>query len=216
MKRGMLLLFVLVILSSFAIAHQPRIVTDAPLDNPVIVENPEVSKAYYGELKGIEHNYKIESSKEFLFYINILAPDVKDARTDFIVEAMSPEVNVALLKGWDYDWTKFYDDFAGDDYLMGPMFEKTLKPGVYYVKVYNAQNAGKYSLTIGKKESFPPMEIARTLFTLPKIKKEFFGKSLFSAFFNLFGIFALVFILAIAGIVFLAYGIIRAKMRKKK
>ena len=58
-------------------------------------------------------------------------------------------------------------------------------------------------VAIGKQESFPPKEILRTIYTLPYLKKYFFNKSALIAFFNYTGLFVLILILIIWGLVFL-------------
>jgi hypothetical protein len=50
-------------------------------------------------------------------------------------------------------------------------------PGVYRIQVSNVENRGKYVLAVGELEKFPPKVILRTLITLPKLKRDFFGKS---------------------------------------
>ena len=54
-------------------AHQPEYVGS---NIKINVTNPEISKAYYGELNGQPAVYTIESQKEFKFYVNILVPDL--------------------------------------------------------------------------------------------------------------------------------------------
>jgi hypothetical protein len=49
-------------------------------------------------------------------------------------------------------------------------------PGIYTIRVNNPDNQGKYSLAIGKRESFPIKEILNTYKVLPELKMVFFGK----------------------------------------
>jgi hypothetical protein len=72
--------------------------------------------------------------------------------------------------------------------------------GTYVVVVTSSDNAGKYALAVGKKESFPIGEIIRTIGVLPRLKKEFFGKSPLTAFFNLSGAFLVLVAGGIAGL----------------
>jgi hypothetical protein len=195
-------------------AHQPRIVPENSFENPLLVEKPEVSKAYYGELTGQPNYYKIESEKEFLLYVGILAPDLEDSRTDFIVEITRDDNIIHVLDGTAHEWEIFFEEFARDSYLEGPEFEQKAGSGTYYIKVYNEENKGKYSLAVGKAESFPPGEIIKTAISLPKIKKDFFEKPAYTAFFNPLGLFLLFILLILAGIIFLIFWIIRKKKKK--
>ncbi len=60
-------LLIVVILSLTASAHQPRIVYDkyATPDRPIIIKDPEISRAFYGELDGNEDNYMIIAEEPF-------------------------------------------------------------------------------------------------------------------------------------------------------
>jgi hypothetical protein len=188
--------------------HQPRIVLNTgTLENPIKIKKPEISKAYYAELRGAPEYYEINSETDFLLYLNILAPDLESARTDFFAEILFEGVVFFTL---DSDkWEKFYEPFGGDNYLLGPEFEKTVRKGTYVIKVSNLDNTGKYALAVGKVESFPPMEILKTFIVLPKIKQDFFGKSPLTAYFNLSGLFLLVVIFILAAISYIMVRLIR-------
>ena len=54
-KLKLLIIGVLIFSPFLVFAHQPRITEDGKID----VVNPEISKAYYGELKGGPHIYTI-------------------------------------------------------------------------------------------------------------------------------------------------------------
>jgi hypothetical protein len=62
----------LLMIPGISSAHQPRI----PEGNEITVTDPEVSKAYYTELKGAPHIYTLFSDVPFVLYINILVPDI--------------------------------------------------------------------------------------------------------------------------------------------
>ena len=49
----------------------------APLEDPYLIEKPEVSKAIYSTLKGKPHIFKISSSKDFKFYAGITVPKIE-------------------------------------------------------------------------------------------------------------------------------------------
>ena len=201
MKKIILILFVFMMLG-LVLAHQPRVGFDATtLENPIEVEKPEISKAYYGDLEGSPEYYQIDSNQDFLLYVNILAPDIEGARTDFIVEVFQNDEVIYTLD--DKNWGEFYEPFGGDNYLMGPEFEEQVNAGTYLIKVSNADNLGKYSLAIGKIESFPPLEIIKTIIALTKLKKDFFNKSPLTAYFNLSGLFLLILLALIIALVFI-------------
>jgi len=189
--------FMFLLLISVAYAHQPRIV-----DNYfTIVENPEVSKAYYGELNGFPEYFSIKSEKEILLYVNILVPDLEDSRLDFKVDIIKGNKTIYTLDG---EFKRYYEEFGGDYYLRGEEYDE-FGSGDYYIKVYNLDNKGKYSLAIGKEESFPLKEIINTLIILPQLKKDFFEKSPLTAYSNLIGVFLFIFLVIIS---YLIIGII--------
>lgn len=208
--------FFLLAISLFIVsAHQPKVgFNTGTLEDPIIVESPEISKAYYGELEGSPEYYKISSDEEFLLYLSILAPDIESARTDFIGEVTKEGMIEFFLER--EEWGEFYEPFGGDNYLEGPEFEEIVSPGVYIVKVSNPDNLGKYSLAIGKIESFPLSEIINTFFALPKIKKDFFGKSPLTAYFNLSGLFLLFLIVVLVSAIFFVRYLIKKYGKDKK
>lgn len=206
MKRFDLLLIVFLFASlTFVYAHEPRYVFN---QENIIVKNPETSQAFYGELNGISNTYIINSDKEFNLYVNILAPDLPDSRTDFIVQ-INP-INISL-NGENYNWTGFYEEFAGDNYLAGPEFDMKVPAGTYNIIISNPGNIGKYSLAIGKIEKFS----IKDLLVLPLIKKNFFNKSYFATFQGIIGKGLLILLIVLILIILLIVYIIK-KIRKKK
>jgi hypothetical protein len=203
MKKFILILMIFLLFINVLSAHQPRLVynLENSEDNPIIIKSPEISKAYYGELKAQPDYYMIESQESFNLYLNILSPDLEDSKTDFNVEVILDDDLLFVLNGSQEEWKIFHEEFAGDSYLKGPEIEKTVEPGIYYIKVSNPLNTGKYSLAVGKIESFPFKEIVKTFIVLPKLKKDFFEKSPLTAYFNLMGLFLLIFLVITAGIV---------------
>lgn len=193
-------------------AHQPKLIFDV---KEIEVLEPEVSKAYYDELEGNPVDYLIDSEEDFNLYVNILVPDIEGVQTNYLVEIFEDESPLFTLYPDSQEWEKFYEPFGGDDYLMGPEFEQQVEAGEYSIKVSNPANSGKYVLAIGKKESFPFLESVKMIFTLPKLKTEFFEKSFFSVFYNLVGLFLLGFIIVVVGLIFVIYKIY-ARYRSKK
>jgi hypothetical protein len=168
-----------------AFAHQPRMVSGA---DKIIVNNPEISQAFYATLSGQPQIYEINSDKPFILYSNILTPQIKNATStnDFSIliyeqkEGRDPGL-LEVLAGPKFKWTEFYEPVAGDDYFRGPEFRREVGAGKYLVKVIQPDFKGKYVLAIGEKEKFPIAEIVKAIFVLPQEKK-FFEKSVFSIF----------------------------------
>ena len=173
-------------------AHQPRIAydTDSSESNPIIVKDPEVSKAYYGNLRGKPDYYQISSDASLTLYLNILIPEIKGyEKKDFFVQVTDQDNNqVLLINGSEYEWNPFYEPYGGDNYIMGPDARAAVSEGTYRIKVYSPENQGRYSLAIGEIESFPPAEMINALIVIPQIKQHFFGKTLIESYSNTSGL----------------------------
>jgi hypothetical protein len=210
--KKILILVILLLSISFVFAHQPRIVYKDDLSVPLEIQKPEVSQAFYGELKGSTEYYSISSDKEFNFYLGLLSPSIEEARTDFKAEISFGEESIILEK--NEEWEEFYEEFAGDSYLNGPEIEFNASAGEYLIKVYNSDNQGKYVLVVGRIESFPLDETIKTYLALPSLKI-YFEKSPLTAYFNLISIplwIILFIVIIIIGVVFY----IKRKKRRKK
>jgi hypothetical protein len=192
------LLFLLV--AGTALAHQPRLVGDRP---SIEVRDPEISQAFYARLSGNPQTYVIRSQVPLRLYVNVLVPDIPGVDLDYeavITRKGDPTDQIlALLDGKIYDWRPFYEPFGGDHYRLGPEYDDNVPAGTYTIIVSSPDNQGKYVLAVGKKEKFPPGEMARTIVTLPELKK-YFGKSPWTAYFNLSGVFLLVVAGVVAGL----------------
>ncbi len=179
MKR--LILILLIILSSFlVVAHQPKVADGGTIDDPIIIEDPIISKAYYGELNGEEEYYLIDSNEEVPIYLNVLIPG--DVLTHTVsAELINEGVMIESLDGENSEWKVFYERYGGDYYMMGPELGKNHKSskvypaGKYYVRVFNENNEGKYVLAVGEIESFPVKEIVSSFFIVPWLKSNYFG-----------------------------------------
>ncbi len=193
-------IFLSLILAGTASAHQPRLVDNAP---SIEVRNPEVSQAFYARLSGAPQTYIIRSETPLKLYVNLLAPDGPAFETDYtavIARKDGPGDEVlAVLDGKIYDWRPFFEPFGGDHYRLGPEYENDVPAGTYAIVVTSPDNEGKYALAIGKVEKFTPGEKARTIVTLPKLKK-YFGKSPWTAYFNLSGVFLLLAVGVVVGL----------------
>jgi catechol 2,3-dioxygenase-like lactoylglutathione lyase family enzyme len=157
-----------------AYAHQPQMVTDTGITR---VDKPEVSKAFYAELFGRPAVYEIVSPDSFDLYVNILVPDEAGIPTDLSVTVTSGPDSIALLEGPAHGWTKFYEPFGGDSYLMGPEQRLRVGPGTYVATVTRPGNQGRYVLAVGEREEFSFKEIIRILGLMPRLKRDFFHKA---------------------------------------
>lgn len=229
----------LLVLVGTASCHQPRIVAGGVTQ----IENPEVSQAFYGELEGGPDYYQIRSEEPFRLYVGILVPDLegidKDVSVDITKEHVHSEEELehereheeeemrVLLNGPEHEWTRWYEPFGGDWYWQGPEFrsnppEEELPEGVevsegtYNIKVFSPDNEGKYVLAVGEREEFPANEIIHTLFVLPKLKVEFFERSPWTAYFNLVGLFLLIAVGVVAGIIVGMVVLTKRMLRKKR
>ena len=79
----MLVLFISI---SAVSAHQPRLetATNVSFNNPIIIENPEISQAFYSTLHGSPDYYKINSNVPFKFYLGLLVPQSPGIQGDFV------------------------------------------------------------------------------------------------------------------------------------
>ncbi|WP_287682295.1 hypothetical protein [Methanobacterium sp.] len=173
-------------------AHQPRldIGTSVSIENPIMVDDPEISKAFYGELDGKPVYYQIHSPQPFQLYVNLLVPTSPGQGGELVsaeVTDSSGEM-IMFLNGTNSTWTPYFEEFGGDYYLNGPEATLNVPAGTYNIRVFNTQNQGKYSIAIGKIESFPANEAISALFTLPLLKEQFFSKPVSTLFFEFLGI----------------------------
>ena len=161
-----ILIFLLVFYPLSIFAHQPKLINYSPsFDNPHDVVFPEISKAYYSKLEGEPHYYKIESERDFLFYTGILSPKVNDNYKWLSIEVLNENKEVIYnADGEDFNWNEWYEPYARDWYWKGPEIGterneefKTsfmINAGTYYIKVFNKDNTGHYSLAVGEAEFF--------------------------------------------------------------
>ena len=193
-KTGLIIvIFVFLLLSvSIAAAHQPRLVIgeNASLGNPIIILNPEVSQAFYGELQGQPNFYKISSDKPFKFYLNLLVPASPGISGKFISAELldSSGKVIMVINGQKSTWESYFEEFGGDYYLKGPEARANLAAGTYYIKVFNSNNQGKYSIAVGEIESFPIDESIKAIITIPLLKEHFFAKPVTILFLEFLGI----------------------------
>ncbi|MFH1387149.1 MAG: hypothetical protein ABIH50_05745 [bacterium] len=200
MKRNISLLMIIALTVAGALAHQPVIVDRGEIK----IEKPEISRAFYGELKGQPQLYNIYSEKAFDLYVNLLVPKNTNAAGRYSANIYqiidSRRVFLVEIKADSVAWKELYEPFGGDHYLKGPEWKQAVPAGRFEIEVYNADNRGKYVLAVGEKEFFGPKEIANVYTELPKLKGEFFGGNPVSFLWSPFGIAA---VIAAAGIIYL-------------
>lgn len=186
-----LVVFSFTVVSS-ADAHEPRLVNG---DQLILIDNPEISQAFYGELKDREAYFLIDLKQAADLYFQILVPDLpgilkdKTVAIGYTAELGRPAISFAKLEPDSMVWQKYYEEFAGDDYFKGPEITKPAEPGYYLIKISSPENIGKYVLAVGQKEEFGLREAARALITLPRLKKDFFNKPVWQGFNNKIGLY---------------------------
>jgi dipeptidase E len=85
-------------------------------------------------------------------------------------------------------WQEYYEEFGRDYYLKGPEFEQKMSAGKYKIKVFSADNTGKYVLAVGKKEVFDVKSLLNIYWQLPLLKITFFETNVLQFFLTPFGI----------------------------
>lgn len=164
-------------LPGFVFAHQPRIVSG---EYPVVVDSPEISKAYYGELDGNTAVYEIKSEKQFELYLNVLVPDIAGQKKDVsaaVIKDSQLDIPFAVLEGINFSWTSFFEEYGHSTYWKGPEYKNIVPAGSYEIRVWSSNNDSKYALAIGSIESFGVKESINALKLIPKLKKDFFEES---------------------------------------
>ena len=200
----------LLFLLHLANAHIPELVLEDRnyTNEPIVVEEPEISYAYYGKLQGSPQIYKIESDKPFHLYVSLLVPYVgQDETSDVEFHIMKDGEKIVMMHDYD-NWTKWYEEYGGDWYLQGPSYEADVEAGTYLIEVHSDTNSEDYSLAIGSIERFEPTDIISTVFLLPIMKAFFWNDYLMLA------IYLVLLALVIVSILYLGRKILRQEQRK--
>ena len=208
-----LILVTFLLLPVFALAHQPRI-TESRLTE---VPDPEISKAYYAELKGEPDVYVIKAGEPFDLYVNVLVPDIAGQKKDVsavVIKNGNTEKPLAVLDGIPFEWKKFYEPFGADTYWMGPEYKARAEAGTYEVRVWSSNNDSKYSLAIGERGAFDGKEGMNALTIIPKLKKNFFEESPIGFIKSPFGWGLIVVMYLLAGIIGFALRFVMKKFVK--
>ena len=189
-------------------AHQPHLTTGRTTQ----VTNPDVSQAFYAELKGQPDEYRFTLAEPLLLFFNILVPKIPGVHQDYSAElsrkTSSGDSLVGGLDGTNAKWTDFHEPFANNDYFQGPEFREPTPPGDYVIRVSCPGNQGKYVLTMGERESFPPSTIVRLVGVMSGLKR-YVGKSVLTSYFNYTGILLGATIVVVSGIAVLVVALAR-------
>ena len=201
---------ILIILLSLPIAsaHIPELVIEDRnyTIEPILVNEPEISYAYYGKLKGSPQVYKIESDKPFHLYVSLLVPYVGQEETsDVEFHIMKDGKKIVMMHDYQ-NWTKWYEEYGRDWYLQGPEYEEDVETGIYLIEVHSDTNTEDYTLAIGNVERFGAVEILKTILVLPVMKALFWNSYLMIG----------VYIIILAVIVFLIYKLMKRYKRKSR
>ena len=191
------LLLVIMLVPGFASAHQPRVVAS----RHTIVTEPEVSKAYYGQLTGVPDVYTIQASTAFDLYVNVLVPYSVDQKKDVSATIVKDGKPLATLDGTQFAWTKMFEPFGYDTYWKGPEYKAQVDAGTYTISVTSSNNTSKYSLAIGEAENFDFAEVMNALTLVPQLKSTFFNESPISFILSPFGWGLILTLFALAAIV---------------
>lgn len=210
--------FVFLLSGTVAFAHQPQLVWDVKLAAgvPLPIENPEVSKAYYGNLRGEPDYYVIDAKEPFALYVNALVPDIDGVYADISLTIEKDGEFFYYVDGIDAEWVPFYEKFGGDDYYKGAEYKVDAESGKYVIKVSSLENEGKYVLAVGEKEEFGVSEILQTLADLPTLKSDFFGKSAWTAYFNMIGVYVGGSLVLVLGLFILCWYLISKYLTSRK
>ena len=210
-------LFVFLLLLSAAPAAQAHLPYLEENNTEITVAQPEISKAYYGWLNGMPAVYTISSPKPFKLYLNLMSPQLSDARVDFSADIYDKDGElIQTMNGIDFVWLAYYEPFANDYYIRGPEYEADVPAGIYQVEVRNSSNYGDYVLTVGQKEDQSLGEFIRTMAVLPEVKEKFFGKTGWEAYQGFAGMYALGMLTVIFVVLLLLFFNIRRRILKNR
>ena len=155
------------------LAHQPRLVEMEKIN----VTEPEISKAYYGNLSGKPHIYTISTSSPIDLYVNVLVPFIEGPEKNVTVKIFKDEQLMGILSPKKGDWKEFFEPFGQSMYWKGPEFKVRAEAGKYKITVESTENNIRYVLATGEIEAFDGPESLNAILLIPKLKKDFFEES---------------------------------------
>ena len=155
------------------LAHQPRLVEMEKIN----VTEPEISKAYYGNLSGKPHIYTISTSSPIDLYVNVLVPFIEGPEKNVTVKIFKGEQLMGILSPKKGDWKEFFEPFGQSMYWKGPEFKVRADAGKYKIHVQSIEKSIRYVLATGEIEAFDGPESLNAILLIPKLKKDFFEES---------------------------------------
>tara|TARA_B100001146_G_scaffold54437_1_gene47738 strand:- start:345 stop:1181 length:837 start_codon:yes stop_codon:yes gene_type:complete len=155
------------------LAHQPRLVEMEKIN----VTEPEISKAYYGNLSGKPHIYTISTSSPIDLYVNVLVPFIEGPEKNVTVKIFKGEQPIGILSPKKDDWKEFFEPFGQSMYWKGPEFKVRADAGKYKIHVQSIEKSIRYVLATGEIEAFEGPESLRAILLIPELKKNFFKES---------------------------------------
>ena len=155
------------------LAHQPSLVEMEKIN----VTEPEISKAYYGNLAGNPHIFTISTSSPIDLYVNVLVPFIEGPEKNVTVKIFKGEQLIRILSPTKEDWKEFFEPFGQSMYWKGPEFKIRADAGKYKIHVQSTEKSIKYVLATGEIEAFGGPESLRAILLIPELKKNFFEES---------------------------------------
>lgn len=167
------------------LAHAPVLeLNPKTREAPMVIDEPEHSKAIFSELTGTPQYFKIVSDEEFDFYVGLTAPKLEGcglART-FSFRVLDADFKkIDARDGGAQKWTPWYEEFGGSWYWVGPEIGKNFAhdrqypAGTYYIEVFNAGNTGEYVLAVGDQERFGLGTLLTISGTMREVESKFWN-----------------------------------------
>jgi len=172
--------------ASFCFAHQPRLIYQSlsSESSPYLIYNPDISQAFYWQLKWSPDYFSFHLDKEITWYISLTVPDISWATKNYSFELKKDWMLIANIDWVNFQRSEFYEKFAWDNYFQWPEIEQIFSSWDYFIKIFNHNNQWKYVLAIWKIESFPFNEIINTYRVMPNLKLDYFWKTFLNLFNN--------------------------------
>jgi len=154
-------------------AHQPKFPNPSGPDDYILINEPTVSKAYYGLLADFPHTYRLEITEPTTFFTEILVPEFVNETNRYAILVKEEKRGVSTVTRLDpanASWETFFEPFGGDTYRRGSTYETVLEPGNYLFEVSTPENLGKYVLVVGKEERMSDGGFFASLKDIYKVK----------------------------------------------
>jgi hypothetical protein len=181
------LALVLITTVSPAFAHLPVLDTGPKtLATPFEIEDAEHSKAIYAILDGDADYYRLDESEPFDFYVGLTAAKLESCglKATFSVDILDEDMELIDRRiGDDFEWWPWFEKFGKNWYWIGPEIGQDFRStaqypaGVYFVRVYNRTNTGKYVLAIGDDERFEASTFLKIRSTVAQTQAMFWDEA---------------------------------------